>query len=117
MEWSHMCRSLLCNGTALKGEGGARPLIRKWLEVCPDDAMKAVAQEAGIICRSVVGDAMSSSSTAEALLPMLMNGIKKVQPTEHHMTPFHPAVLQAYVLLTARIRFFRRQGLTKWYKS
>lgn len=59
--------------------------------------MKAVAQEAGIICRSIVGDAMHSSTTAEGLLPLLMDGIKKLQPTPHHLTPFHPAVLQAAI--------------------
>jgi hypothetical protein len=59
--------------------------------------MKAVAQEAGVICRSIVGDSMANSGSAEALLPQLLQGISKLQPSQHHMTPFHPAVLQAYV--------------------
>lgn len=67
-----------------------------WLEECDAASFKVIPSETASICRALVADAMQDVAIAEVVLPILLQALRKMQPTPEHMTPFHAAVLQVY---------------------
>ena len=51
--------------------------------------------EAGCIARAFVAHGMASPNAASGALQPLHHGLRKLQPTPEHLTPFHAAYLQA----------------------
>ena len=69
--------------------------IANWLLVVPQEAIQLMPSEAGCIARAFVAHGMASPNAASGALQPLHLGLRKLQPSPEHLTPFHAAYLQA----------------------